>query len=259
MVNMVGLIPARDGSKRLPGKNRKLLAGHPLIAYTIRAAIDSGVFSEVLVCSENAAIMDIALHYGAHVSFPRPMPYAADDSPDIEWLSWLFATGQISESVDSFAILRPTSPFRTKDTIRRAFQEFSAHAHECDSIRAVEPARQHPFKMWLLDWICAPLLHPVAAFLENADCVDTTTDRDHVFSRPTQTLLKVYVQNASLEMAHARVVTQMHSISGDNVLPFFTTDYEGFDINTIEDWLLGETLIDEGMATLPGINSDGNS
>ena len=70
--SIVALIPARAGSKRVPDKNIRPLAGHPLIAYTIAAAIDSGIFSDVIVSTDSEHYADIAKHYGAQVPFLRP-------------------------------------------------------------------------------------------------------------------------------------------------------------------------------------------
>src|SRR5688572_15387104 len=105
----VALIPARSGSKRLPGKNIRLLDGHPLLAYAIASAIESDVFAAVIVSTDDPTYADIGRHYGAEVPFLRPAALGADDSPDIEWidhaLRQLVAQGR---TFDSFAILRPT-------------------------------------------------------------------------------------------------------------------------------------------------------
>src|SRR4051812_26068956 len=112
MPEIVALIPARGGSKRLPAKNIRPLAGHPLIAYTISAAIESGIFTSVIVSTDVEETAHIALHYGAEVPFLRPIEYAGDLSPDVEWiedtLTKLKASGR---TFDCFSILRPTSPF----------------------------------------------------------------------------------------------------------------------------------------------------
>src|SRR4249920_3201072 len=84
----VAFIPARLGSKRVPGKNIRALAGHPMLAYTIAPAIESGVFSSVIVSTDSEEIAAIARHYGAEVPFLRPAEYATATSPDIEWIAW---------------------------------------------------------------------------------------------------------------------------------------------------------------------------
>ena len=141
-ISIIALIPARAGSKRVPDKNIRPLAGHPLIAYSITAALNSGIFTDVLVSTDSEKYADVARHYGAEVPFLRPAALAGDQSPDIEWLQYtlqrLEAAGR---KFDCFSILRPTSPFRMPATIQRAWQEFSSQ-NGVDSLRAVEKYRQ---------------------------------------------------------------------------------------------------------------------
>src|SRR5437868_8018718 len=88
----VALIPARSGSKRVPGKNVRRLGAHPVIAYTIAAALDSGIFADVIVSTDDERYADMARHYGAHVPFMRPAAMAGDGSPDIEWIEHALQT-----------------------------------------------------------------------------------------------------------------------------------------------------------------------
>jgi N-acylneuraminate cytidylyltransferase len=119
---VVALIPARAGSKRLPDKNIRPLDGHPMIAYTISAALESGVFDAVIVSTDSDRIARVALHYGAEVPFLRPTELAGDTSPDIEWVEYtLNKLAEVDRRYDCFSILRPTSPFRKPGTIRRAW------------------------------------------------------------------------------------------------------------------------------------------
>jgi CMP-N,N'-diacetyllegionaminic acid synthase len=245
-VRMVALIPARAGSKRIPGKNMKLLAGHPLIVYTISAAIESGVFSDVVVCSDDDRVFIYTSTSGRDwpVSYVSRAP-VSDTQPDIEWVREVIQKVWTArqERPDAFAILRPTSPFRTAETIRRAYQQFTAMAARFDSLRAVEPARQTPYKMWSLQGRgMFPLFH------------GTRADGTPFHSCPTQTLPPVYVQNASLEMSWTRNVTEHQSISCTAIAPFFTQGYEGFDINEPRDWREAEYLIASGEAQLPEIS-----
>ena len=147
---IVALIPARSGSKRVPNKNIKLLAGHPLMAYSISSAVQSGIFADVVVSTDSEHYAEIARHYGADVPFLRPGKYAGDTSPDIEWITHtLSKMSQSGRNFDCFSILRPTSPFRLPETIQRAWAEFKAEAG-VDSLRAVEKCSQHPGKMWVI-------------------------------------------------------------------------------------------------------------
>ncbi|MBL8103117.1 MAG: hypothetical protein JNM02_11335, partial [Anaerolineales bacterium] len=86
--SIIALIPARAGSKRVQGKNIRPLAGHPLIAYTICAAKQSGVFADILVSTDSEEYAEIARQYGAEVPFLRPAEIAGDLALDIEWLDF---------------------------------------------------------------------------------------------------------------------------------------------------------------------------
>src|SRR5207248_2559348 len=117
----VALVPARSGSQRVPGKNLLPLGGQPLLAYTIAAARESGVFGDVVVSTDSAEIAEIALRYGAEVPVLRPAELATATSPDVDWV--LHVMRERDEEV--FAILRPTSPFRGSATIARAMARFA--------------------------------------------------------------------------------------------------------------------------------------
>jgi CMP-N,N'-diacetyllegionaminic acid synthase len=239
--SIVALIPARSGSKRLKGKNIMPFHGHPLIAYTIAAARESQIFSRVLVSTESEDIAEVARSYGAEVPFLRPAEFAADHSPDIEWLRHLLQSLKKDNGCpDTFALLRPTSPFRQGETIRRAWRTFLQHP-EADSLRAVEPCQQHPGKMWQLE---GPFLKP----LLNDGGADPPWH-----SSATQSLPPVYAQNASLEMAWSKTPLEKGTIAGDKLVAFQTEGYEGYDINRPEDLWLAEILIDKQLAQLPPI------
>ena len=237
----VALIPARSGSKRVKQKNVRPLKGHPLIAYTIAAARQSGVFKDVIVSTDSEEIAAIARRYGAEVPFLRPAPMAADHSPDIEWIEHLLRElERTGRSYDCFSILRPTSPFRLPSTIRRAWTAFLAEVG-ADSLRAVEPCSQHPGKMWV---IRGSRLLPLMPF---------GPPEQPWHSTPTQALPVVYIQNASLEIAWTRIVLGGRTIAGETIVPFVTDGLEGFDINQPEDWDQAELLVARGEAVLPEI------
>ena len=254
MPSAVAFIPARVGSKRVPGKNVRVLGGHPMIAYTIGAALKSKVFDGVIVSTDSEEIASIARHYGAEVPFLRPAALAGDTSPDIEWLE--YTIGELSakgRNWDCFSLLRPTSPFRTADTIRRAWTTFTAQ-QGIDSLRAVELCAQHPGKMWI---VRGQRMFPLLPF--GGDPVSPKPpggEGGPWHSTPYQALPRVYVQNASLEIAWTRVVREHRTIAGDVLVPFLTEGYEGFDINDAFDWIVAQQLLAEGKVTLPAVNKE---
>lgn len=237
----MALIPARQGSKRVPGKNVRRLGAHPVLAYTVAPALDSGVFDAVIVSTDSEETATIARHYGAEVPFLRPAQFSGDTSPDIEWVEYTLAElKRQGRTWDAFSLLRPTSPFRSAATIQRAWRRFAAQ-DGADSLRAVEKCAQHPGKMWTVDGDrMTPLLQ------------GAPPGRPW-HSTPYQALPPVYVQNASLEMAWTRVVLDHRTIAGDVIVPFFTEGFEGFDINDRYDWMVAERVLADGAASLPPV------
>jgi CMP-N,N'-diacetyllegionaminic acid synthase len=240
-VRAVALVPARAGSKRVARKNVAALAGHPLMAYSIAAARGSGVFDAVVVSTDSEEYAEVARHYGAEVPVLRPHAFAGDTSPDIEWIEHMLdelAAG--GRHYDAFSILRPTSPFRLPETIRRAWAAFLAD-RSADSLRAVEKCQQHPGKMWILR---GNRLLPLLPF---------GTEEQPWHSSQYPSLPVVYVQNASLEIAWVRTVRQTRTIAGVSILPFLTEGFEGFDVNHPHDWDQAELLVARGQAVLPRV------
>lgn len=214
------------------------------MAYTIVAALQSKVFSSVVVSTDSPFYADIARHYGADVPFLRPSELSGDVSPDIEWVDYTLQTlKHKGESYDCFSILRPTSPLRQPETIRRAWQQFKSETG-IDSLRAVEKCQQHPGKMWIVSGNrMVPLL-------------PKSSNGQPWHSSQYQALPVVHVQNASLEIAWCRVVFEQHTIAGEVLMPFFTQDYEGLDVNRPEEWQALERLVQDGQAMLPVVEQD---
>jgi CMP-N,N'-diacetyllegionaminic acid synthase len=238
----IALVPARAGSERVPGKNVRALAGHPLIAYSIVAARQCPRFSAVVVSTDSPEIARVAEHYGGEVPELRPAEMGSATSPDIEWVVHMLAVlERQGRSFDLFSILRPTSPFRTASTIERAFADLLALGDRADSIRAVEKCRQHPGKMWVVE---GELMRPLLAQPDQLP---------PLHSRQYKSLPEVYVQNSSLEIAWTRAATEQGSISGERVAPFFTDEIEGFSIDYETDWPAAERLIATGAA-LPEVD-----
>ncbi len=233
MPSIVALIPARAGSKRVPGKNTRYLRGKPLIAWTIEAALQSGIFADIMVCSDDDHIFDYVLKIYPSVNY-RARPLVDDNQPDIEWVADALdvVTAARLHQPDAFAILRPTSPFRTAASIRLAWQVFQKTP--CDSLRAVRVARENPFKMWQpRDGVIEPLV----------DERDSHGTPWH--SLPSQqTMGTLYVQTGGLEIAWRRVVeADPPTISGERVIPFHLEGLEALDINTETDWQEAERRV----------------
>src|SRR5512137_723249 len=128
-MEILALIPARGGSKSIPRKNIRLLAGYPLMAYSIAAAIRSKGVTRTIVSTDDEEIARVAQSYGAETPFLRPLEYALDNTTDFpvftHALSWLKENEEYQPDV--VVQLRPTSPLRPPDCVDRAIQILLDH------------------------------------------------------------------------------------------------------------------------------------
>ena len=229
----IALIPARKGSQRLPRKNVIPLSGHPLIAYTITCALESGVFDRVCVSTNCEEIATVASHYGAEVPELRPDPISQSLSPDFEWVSRMVEVVLGLADQDLVAILRPTNPLRNPNTLRNAMQVFE-DTFNFDSLRAIRQVTEHPSKMWRAN--------------ENLEIFPFDNRMNPIseapnHSSPFQLLEELWIQDASLEITKVGVIRESKTISGTRIMGFRMPGHEGFDINTPSDLAYLEYLI----------------
>lgn len=197
-VKILGIIPARGGSKSIPRKNIALLAGKPLIYYTIRAAKKSRLLDAFVVSTDDRVIAGTARRFGADVPFLRPKKLASDKSSDIGFLKhaleWLERNrGWKPEIVVN---LRPTAPFRTAEDIDRAVRLMLGTG--CDSVRTVSPPNPYnPFKMWMFSGARTAAMRPI---LPTKYYAKLGTDV------PRQLLPRVYWQNGMVDATKAKFI-----------------------------------------------------
>lgn len=145
MEKIIGIIPARGGSKGIAGKNTRDLAGKPLIAWTIESARTSGACSRLIVSSDSQDILSVARKWGAETPFVRPAPLAGDTASSIDVIlhaiEYLQNEG-VKES-DYILLLQPTSPLRSSKDITHAID--IARSKHADAVVSVTPAASHPF------------------------------------------------------------------------------------------------------------------
>lgn len=236
----VAFVPARAGSERVPHKNVRPLAGHPLIAYAIETARQSGVFERVVVSTDSEEIAGIARWYGADVPFLRPAEYATSTSPDVEWL--LYTLERLEEEYELCAIVRATNPFRGPEAVRRGFQQLH-DTPEADSLRAVQLVKQHPGKTWVLE--------------DDRRTMRPLIDQSHLevawHAGQYPALPEVYIQNSALEIMRVRAVLETRTREGRVVAPYVTEGYEGLNVDDEEDWERAERLVETGAARLPEV------
>lgn len=140
----VAVIPARGGSKRLPGKNIKPLAGKPLIAWTIEAALESECFDKVVVSTESIEIAEVARKYGAEIPYLRPIELASDTAATGPVLEHIVKYIEDRDSIncEKLCLLQPTSPLRGSEDIVESMKLFEERS--ADSIVSVVEANIKP-------------------------------------------------------------------------------------------------------------------
>lgn len=229
MVNkpeVLAIIPARGGSKGIPGKNIKSFAGYPLIAYSILAGLHARTVTRVIVSTDDEAIARVAREWGAEVPFMRPAELAQDKTTDYpvirHALDWLKAHEDYQPDV--VVQLRPTSPVRSTGLVDEAVQILLGHA-EADCVRGVVPSGQNPFKMWTLDETSGamkPLLQ-VEGIAEP-------------YNAPRQILPATYWQTGHVDAIRVETILEKQSLTGDVLYPLHIDPKFTVDIDLPRDW-----------------------
>ena len=210
---ILALIPARGGSKGIPGKNIMEIGGKPLIAYSILQAKESEYINRVIVSTDDDKIAKKSLEWGAEVPFIRPKEYAEDLSPDIDVfihaLNWL--KEHENYEPDLVVHLRPTGPVRRVKLIDEAIEKM-LNDPKPDALRSVAPAVQTPYKMWQID--DEGYLNPVLRIEGISDCQ----------SIARQTLPMTYWQNGYVDVIRPRAVLEKNSMWGECAIPFIINE-----------------------------------
>ncbi|RUR20255.1 acylneuraminate cytidylyltransferase family protein [Legionella sp. km535] len=225
-MKVLAIIPARAGSKRLPGKNTRLLAGKPLIAHTINAAFQSSCCDEVVVSTDSQEIADVSMNYGASVPWLRPNDLAQDSSEVISAvIDLLDRYAQINRHFDSVLLLQPTSPFRKAETIRKAVE---MHRETGDSVVSVNKVSFKP--SWYRAIDAEGNLARVEVFINN----DATKEDS-----------PIYRLNGSIYIASTEhIIKNKTFYSEPTKALLIDSASESIDIDTSLDWALVEKLLE---------------
>ena len=240
---LIALIPARKGSERVKNKNIQIINGHPLMAYTIVAALNSKIFDKIIVSTDSIKYSKIAKHYGAEVPFLRPKKISTSKSTDFLWICYTIEKLKKKFfNFEKFCVLRPTSPFRSSKTILSAWKIFKKN-HNADSIRSVELCSQHPGKMWHIN---KNILNPIFSIKNNK--------KQPLYNQQYKTLPKIYIQNGSLEISKVSNLYKHHNVSGKKIISYISKNHEGFDINKKYDLEYAKYLIKKKKVKLEKIS-----
>ena len=228
----VAIIPARGGSKGIPGKNIKVLNGKPLIAWTIEAAKRVPEIQRVIVNTDDEGIADVAKQYGADVYMRSPL-LAGDDTLDLpvfeDHLKALLKEGDAFEIIVD---LRATAPLRTSARISEGIQLLQKMGSTVDSVRALVRASKHPYKMWNFDGTF------ITPFLS-----ESRAGMPEPYNMPRQKLPNVYQNNGAMNAFWPATVLEKHSMTGDRIAGFIMDDWESINIDTPLDFMLAEAAM----------------
>lgn len=225
-MKVLGIIPARGGSKGLPGKNIKLLNGLPLIAYTIKEALNSRL-EECIVSTDSEEIANLSKSYGANVPFIRPDEIATDiaSSIDVVLHAINFMKENKKKEYDAIMLLQPTTPFRDSEDINKAIDLLTNS--EADSVISVtNVGGTHPARMKFI--VDGNLIDP--PFVEEFE------------GQNRQELKPMFIRNGGIYLTKIETIIK-GSFKGDVSKAFIMPEKKSVNIDNIDDFEFAEWLI----------------
>jgi CMP-N-acetylneuraminic acid synthetase len=232
-MRVVGLVPARGGSKGVPRKNVRLLGGRPLLAYTAEAARKARRLSRVVLSTEDPEIAEIGRRFGLEVPFLRPVDLARDETPMLpvvqHALRWLEDQG---EQFDAVCLLQPTSPLRQPEDIDGCLERLEAT--QADSVITVlaVPAEHNPH------WVY---------FLGEDGCIRLATGEAAPISR-RQDLPLAFHREGSVYVVRRDVVLIQNSLYGASIVGYEIDAGRSVNLDSLEDWARAERLLHDASA-----------
>jgi len=230
-MEILALIPARSGSKSVPDKNIRDVAGKPMIAWSIGHALGAGSITRVIVSTDSEAYAKIARDYGAEVPFIRPAEYATDTALDYDVfrhaLTWLEENEGYKP--DIVVQLRPTYPKRRIGDIEAMIRMLIEHP-EADSVRSVAPAEEIPYKMWVCENPVALASSGKSTAGNMGRILPVVRYIPECYNMPRQELPVAYYQNACIDIMRRSTIMEKNSMTGDVILGYLMD--ENLDIDT---------------------------
>lgn len=234
-LQVLAVIPARGGSKGVPRKNIRPLAGRPLIAWMIDAAKGSRYVTRVVVSTDDDEIASVAREEGAEVPFLRPKEIAEDMSTDVEFLTHTLDMLRETEGYTPDIVLRlpPTSPLATSDHIDMGIETLLAD-ESLDAVRPIIEAPKHPYKFWKISED-RKTLQP---FLSKE-----FTGFDEPHNLPRQLFPKVHMHTGAMDVMRPRTVLELKSTSGNRLGYFHMEPEASVNIDSLLDFEIAEQLM----------------
>lgn len=228
-MRVVGLVPARGGSRGIPRKNARLLAGRPLLAYTAEAASRARLLSRVILSTEDPEIAEIGRACGLEVPFLRPAELARDETPTLpvveHALRWLDGRG---ESVDAVCLLQPTHPLRRSEDIDACIELCERSGADSVITTCLVPPEFNP--------------HWVYFQSETGELRLAMGNATPIARR--QDLPAAYRREGSVYLTRRQVVLEQGSLYGRRTLGVLVDPAHSVNLDTLEDWSRAEALLD---------------
>jgi CMP-N-acetylneuraminic acid synthetase len=227
-MRILGIIPARGGSKGVPGKNIKLLNGKPLLQYTAEIALESQRLTAVILSSDDTQIITVAKSLGIQVPFLRPEQFAQDTTPTIDVIIHVLRWYE-NQAIffDAVCLLQVTSPFRTVAFLDKAIEKFFASG--CDSLVSVQKVPHQYNPHWTFE-------------VNTQGNLKIATGEETIISR-RQELPEAYHRDGSIYIMKTEVLLQQHSLYGKSI-SFIESPREFYvNIDTVADWETAEQMI----------------
>lgn len=225
MTGPVCLIPAKERSRRLPGKNVAVLRGKPLLAYTVEAAVDSGVFSRVLVSTDSPQVAEVARRFGAEVPGLRAAELAADSAGVVDvCVDLLERLARGGDPCETLAVLLPTTPLRTAEHIRGAWEQFSVS--RADFLMAVTTYAIPPH------W----------ALTERNGYLEALFDREYLVT--TKGLPPAWVDNGAIYLVRVPAFLEQRTFYGRPLVGYRMPRLRSVDVNEPFDLALAECILE---------------
>lgn len=224
---IIAIIPARGGSKGIPKKNIKSLAGKPMVAYTIEAALKSEYLDRTIVSTDDEKIAEIARKYGAEVPFMRPKELAEDDVPAIPYVL-RHAVEELKRSegfdVDIIVMLQPTSPLRGTKYINLAIEKLITT--KCDWAATVSEANPHPFRMRRM----------------KGDKLEPLFEAENIWAQ-RQDFPPIYHLNGAVYVTWKDVIMGKEVFQNKDWRGIIMKEEDAIDIDTLTDFLVAESIL----------------
>lgn len=229
-MNIIGLIPARGGSKGVPRKNIRLLQGKPLLCYTAEAALKVSGLAKIVLSTEDKEIAKVGKECGLDVPFLRPAELASDNSPTLPVIQHAIRMLENNDNpIDAICLLQPTSPFRDASLIERCIKLFIESG--ADTVITLLPVPEK--------------YNPYFIYFQNEDGKLNYCMGEDTLAIRRQDVQPAYLREGSVYIIKRNIIMEENSLYGRHIVGCLTDAEKSINIDTMEDWRLAENYLRE--------------